>query len=90
MQQLQGITNSALQTTDTTARAGLATQYNSLLSQLDELVTDATFNGTNLLNASGNLTVYFNARNTTSLTISRLLKYPELISKIFEETKKSI
>lgn len=70
VQQLQGITNSALQTTDTTARAGLATQYNSLLSQLDGLVTDATFNGTNLLNASGNLTVYFNSTNTTSLTIS--------------------
>jgi flagellin len=69
--QLQGVTTQALGTTDTTVRLGLATQFNSLLTQLNELVNDATFNGNNLLNnASGSLVVFFNENNTTSLTIS--------------------
>lgn len=68
--QMQGIANSALQTTDTTARASYATQFDALRTQLDGIVTDAVFNGVNLLDASGNLTVYFNATNTTSLTVT--------------------
>lgn len=69
--QLQGLVTSALATTDTTTRLGLASQFNSLLTQLDELVNDATFNGTNLLNSTSNtLVVYFDAKNTTSLTIT--------------------
>jgi flagellin len=69
--QLQGITTQALGTTDTTVRAGLASQFNSLLTQLDQLVNDATYNGTNLLNStSNNLVVYFNENNTTALTIT--------------------
>jgi len=69
--QLQGITTQALGTTDTTTRAGLASQFNDLLTQLNTLVNDATFNGTNLLSsASNSLTVYFNETNTTALTIS--------------------
>ncbi len=68
--QLQGIANSALQTTDDAVRAGLATQYNGLLVQLDHLANDATFNGTNLVNSViGQLKVVFNATNTTSLTV---------------------
>jgi len=71
VQQLQGITTQALGTTDTTVRAGLASQFNNLLTQLDTLVNDATFNGTNLLNSTtNNLVVFFNETNTTSLTIS--------------------
>jgi flagellin-like hook-associated protein FlgL len=69
--QLNGIVTQALGTTDTTTRAGLASQFNSLLTQLDELVNDATFNGTNLLNStSTTLIVYFNEKNSTSLTIT--------------------
>ncbi len=71
--QLQGITNSALQTSDTTIRDGLATQYNSLLDQIDGLVDDSVFNGTNLLQdgtGATTLQVYFNADNSTSLTIT--------------------
>jgi flagellin len=68
--QLQGVVTQALGTTDTGTRAGLASQFNQLLTQLDTLVNDATFNGTNLLNnTSNNLVVYFNETNTTSLTI---------------------
>jgi len=71
VQQLQGITTEASNTTDTAVRAGLASQFNALLPQLDQLVNDATFNGTNLLNStSNNLVVNFNASNTAGLTIS--------------------
>ena len=69
--QLQGIITSALSTTDTASRAGYASQFNSLLTQLDQLVNDATFNGTNLLNSTASsLIVYFNEKSTTSLTIN--------------------
>ena len=70
--QLQGFVTQALGTTDTNTRAGLASQFNALLTQLDLLVNDATFNGTNLLNSasSNNLVVYFNETNTTALTIT--------------------
>jgi len=70
VQQLQGIVSQASSTTDTTTRANLASQYNALLPQLDQLVNDATFNGTNLLNSTSNsLVVNLNANNTSTLTI---------------------
>lgn len=69
--QMQGLANSALQSSDPTTRADLSDQYTALLTQIDYLVDDAVFNGTNLLGGTGNdLQVYFNATNTTSLTIS--------------------
>ena len=69
--QMQGLANSALQSSDATTRADLSDQYTALLTQIDYLVDDAVFNGTNLLGGTGNdLQVYFNATNTTSLTIS--------------------
>lgn len=68
--QLQGLCTQALSTSNETTREGLAAQYNALCIQLDELVNDASFNGTNLLNSTTNsLTVYFNADNSTYLTI---------------------
>jgi flagellin-like hook-associated protein FlgL len=69
--QLQGLTTQALGTTDTNVRSGLASQFNALTTQLNLLVNDATFNGTNLLNSTGNtLVVFFNQANTTALTIT--------------------
>jgi flagellin len=69
--QLQGVATQALGTTNTDTRAGLASQFNALTTQLDLLVNDATFNGTNLLNSTANtLVVYFNETNTTALTIT--------------------
>jgi flagellin-like hook-associated protein FlgL len=69
--ELQGLVTQALGTTDTLTRAGLASQFNSLTTQLDQMVNDATFNGTNLLNSSTNtLVVYFNANDGTALTIT--------------------
>lgn len=69
--ELQGLATQALGTTDTSTRASLASQFNALTTQLDQLVNDATFNGTNLLNSSSaTMVVYFNADDTTSLTIA--------------------
>ena len=70
--QMQGLANSALQTSDTTVRADLAAQYNELRTQIDYIVKDAVFNGTNLLDSTvtADLQVFFNATNTTSLTIT--------------------
>jgi len=69
--QLQSITTSALNDTSATDRKKFASQYNSLRTQLDLLVNDATFNGTNLLNTtSSKLVVYFDAKNVSALTIT--------------------
>jgi flagellin-like hook-associated protein FlgL len=69
--QLNGVVTQALGTTDSSTRSSLATQFNSLLTQLDQLVNDASFNGTNLLNStSTKLIVYFNETNTTALTVT--------------------
>ena len=71
VQQAQGLTTSAIQTTDATTRSGLAVQFNDLLVQVNSLVNDATFNGTNLVgNVGVSLVVYFNEDNTSKLTIT--------------------
>jgi flagellin len=70
IQQMQGLLTSALQTSDTNTRAAYATQFNALMTQINYMVSDSTFNGINLLDASANLTVYFNETNTSSLTIT--------------------
>jgi flagellin-like hook-associated protein FlgL len=71
VQQLQSLTTSALQNGTASTRAGLASQYNSLRTQLDLLVNDAVFNGTNLLNSSStSLVVFFDANDATALTIA--------------------
>lgn len=55
------------------ARAALATQYNSLLTQIDQIAQDSSFNGTNLIAGAGannNLKISFNPRGNSSLTVS--------------------
>jgi flagellin len=52
-----------------TTRSGLATQYDDLLTQIDQLAQDAGFNGVNLLNGDG-LKVVFNETGTSYLSIS--------------------
>jgi flagellin len=47
--------------------ANLQTEYNSTLTQINNLVKDTGYGGTNLL-ASQNLTTYFDENRTTSLT----------------------
>ncbi|MEM9206277.1 MAG: flagellin [Pseudomonadota bacterium] len=55
-------------TTDSSTRANLETDFNELLSQIDELARDASFNGNNLLQ-SDDLTVIFNEDGSSSLDI---------------------
>ena len=59
VQSAQALVSQAQQTSDTTIRAGLATQYNAIRGQIDQLAGDAGFNGINLLDStnSANLTV---------------------------------
>ncbi len=52
-----------------TNRDSFVTDYNNLLDQIDQLATDASFNGVNLLNGD-NLTATFNEDGSSSLTIS--------------------
>ncbi len=71
VQQAQGVASSALQSSDSNTRSQLAVQFNDLLTQVNSLVNDATFNGTNLINSgSTSLVVYFNEDNTSKLTIN--------------------
>src|ERR1700755_674037 len=48
VQSAQALVSQAQQTADTTVRAGLASQYNSILTQIDQLAGDSGFNGINL------------------------------------------
>ena len=51
------------------SRTALATQLNTLLTQIDKLAQDASFNGVNLI-YGGSLKVNFNEQSTSSLTIA--------------------
>jgi flagellin len=55
--------------TDTTTRSDLATQFNNLLTQIDQLAGDSGFNGVNLLKGD-TLTVTFNENGSASLAIT--------------------
>jgi flagellin len=69
VQSAQSLTTQAQQTTDSTVRSSLATQYGAILTQIDQLAGDSGFNGTNLL--SGNsLTLTLNETGTSSSTIA--------------------
>ena len=69
VQSAQSLASQALQTSDTTVRSSLATQFGSILTQVDQLAGDAGFNGINLLNGN-NLTVVLNESGTSSVTVT--------------------
>jgi flagellin-like hook-associated protein FlgL len=70
LQQMKALAQSAITSPESSTRASLASQFNELRSQVDNLAEDASFNGVNLLkNTSGAfnpgadyLTVKFNER----------------------------
>lgn len=70
LKQMKAIAQSAISSPESSSRAKLASQFNELRSQVDNLTEDARFNGVNLLKnttasfAAGadNLTVKFNER----------------------------
>ena len=59
----------ALQTDDPAARAAAAAAFDDILTQIEGLAGDASFNGTNLLAGDG-LNVIFNESGTSALDIS--------------------
>jgi flagellin-like hook-associated protein FlgL len=63
------LTSQAQQTTDTTVRASLATQFDALLTQIGQLAGDAGFNGINLLGGD-TLTVQLNETNSSSTSVT--------------------
>jgi flagellin-like hook-associated protein FlgL len=60
-----GTTTGAVNTT----RSSLASQYDDLRTQIDQLSTDSGYNGVNLLNGD-NLSVVFNERGTSTQSIT--------------------
>jgi flagellin-like hook-associated protein FlgL len=69
VQSAQSLASQAKQTSDTSVRANLATQFGSILTQIDQLAGDSGFNGINLLNGD-NLTVNLNETGTSSTTVN--------------------
>jgi flagellin len=63
------VTNFAANSTAGATRTTLTTNYNNLLSQIDQLAGDSSYSGVNLLTGN-NLKVVFNETNTSSLTIT--------------------
>lgn len=55
--------------TTNSTRSSLATQYDAIRTQIDQLAGDSGYNGVNLLNGDG-LKVVFNEKGTSSLSIS--------------------
>ena len=73
VQQAKGLANQAKATGDTAEKSTLAVQFNALLTQIDDLANDASFNGTNLIQASpDDLTVEFNEDGSSDIVISGL------------------
>lgn len=69
IEQAKGLLASARNTSDTTERATLATQFDEIRTQIDELAGDAIYRGNNLLD-SDDLTVEFNEDGSSDLTIT--------------------
>jgi flagellin len=69
IQSAQALVSQAQQTTDTTVRKGLSSQFTALLTQIDRYSSDSGLNGVNLLNGD-NLTVKLNETATSTVTIS--------------------
>ena len=68
--QLKGVANSMKAATGTQF-TDLLTQYNDLRSQIDLLTSDSTYQGTNLINGTGQtLSVEFSDKSTSKLTVS--------------------
>jgi flagellin-like hook-associated protein FlgL len=69
VQSAQSLASQAQQTSDTTVRATLASQFDSIRSQIDQLANDAGINGVNLLGGN-DLTITLNESATSTVTIS--------------------
>ena len=61
LEQMQGIVDDALATTDSEERQQLGEQYNELIAQIKSIANDSGYGGTNLLSDNNSLTVQFAA-----------------------------
>ncbi len=68
VQSAQSLVSQAQQTADTTVRATLASQFDALLGQIDQLAGDSGFNGINLLN-SNDLTITLNETGQSTVVV---------------------
>ncbi len=65
--------NQAAQTSSQTERAQYASEYNELLTQIEDLAKDSGYKGKNLLGGTGNdLSVTFNEDGSSSLSITAI------------------
>ena len=69
IQSAQSLATQARQTSDTTVRAALASQFDELRSQIDKLSGDAGLNGVNLLGGNS-LTITLNETATSQVTVT--------------------
>jgi flagellin-like hook-associated protein FlgL len=70
VRQLKGIAQS-LKTATSAQSADLVDQYNELRGQINELAADATYQGTNLVNGTGQtLTIEFSERDTSQVAVN--------------------
>lgn len=65
----KGLAEAALGTSSTTDREAFATQFGTLMSQINTMASDSGYRGTNLLTGQ-NLTVNFNEDATANLTVN--------------------
>jgi flagellin len=69
VQSAQSLVSQAQQTTDTSVRANLATQFDDVLTQIDQLAGDSGLNGVNLLGGN-NLTITLNDTGSSTVTVN--------------------
>ncbi|HET9715318.1 MAG TPA: hypothetical protein VFP60_03950 [Pseudolabrys sp.] len=69
VQSAQALVSQANQTADTNVRATLASQFDALLPQIDQLASDSGFNGINLL-AGNDLTITMNEDGSSTVVVS--------------------
>ena len=66
----KSLAQSALATNDTTERATLSEQYDSMMTQISELRDDSGYKGTNLLDATQSIVVSFDESGDSTLTVA--------------------
>ena len=69
VQSAQSLISQALQSSDTTVRANLSTQFNAIRGQIDQLAGDSGINGINLLGGN-DLIITLNETGTSTVTIA--------------------
>ena len=69
VQSAQSLVSQAQQTADTNVRATLATQFDALLGQIDQLAGDSGINGVNLLGGN-DLTITLNETGQSTVTVT--------------------